>query len=156
MTKSDISLNGPSTVVEQPWLGYLLNQTAARLRLATQDALRPLGLTPPMIRALEAIAADQPLTQVQLGARVGMDRTTIVHIVDRFETLGYARRSVSATDRRSHALMLTPNGEAALGEARLLARGVEDAVLKPLSQSERQVLLTLLQTIHEPANCTEE
>lgn len=156
MTKSDIALNEPSAVVDQPWLGYLLNQTAARLRLATQDALRPLGLTPPMIRALEAIAADQLLTQVQLGARVGMDRTTIVHIVDRFETLGYARRSVSATDRRSHALVLTPKGETALGEARLLARGIEDAVLKPLSQSERQVLLTLLQTIHEPANCTEE
>ena len=122
----------------------------------TVAALGPLGITPPMLRALEAIADDQSLTQVQLGARVNMDRTTIVHLVDRFEELGYAQRTRSAEDRRSHALVLTDKGGKALRQARQLARDVEEIVLAPLSSSDRKVFLKLLQALHQPANCPKE
>jgi len=141
---------------DAPWVGYLLNQTAARVRSQTAAALGPLGLTPPMLRALETIATDQPLTQVQLGGRVAMDRTTIVHVVDRFELLGYAQRTRSTADRRSHDLTLTSAGKAALDRARRLAREVEATILAPLSADERQTLLALLQAIHRPASCPEE
>jgi DNA-binding MarR family transcriptional regulator len=141
---------------DAPWFGYLLNQTAGRIRSQTAAALGPLGITPPMLRALETIAADQPLTQVQLGARVAMDRTTIVHVVDRFEALGYAQRKRSVIDRRSHDLTLTELGETALDSGRRRAREVEEAILAPLAFDERQTLLALLQAIHEPANCPEE
>ena len=109
-----------------------------------------------MLRLLETIAADQPLTQVQLGARVAMDRTTIVNLVDRFEALGYARRTRSATDRRAHDLTLTEAGSETLASARQLARKVEAVILNPLSANERRALLSLLQTIHQPANCPQE
>lgn len=141
---------------DAPWFGHLLNQIAGRIRSRTAAALDPLGLTPPMLRALEVIAADQPLTQVQLGARVSMDRTTIVHVVDRFEALGYARRTRSTADRRSHDLTLTGAGRTALDSARQLAREVEAAILVPLSAGERHTLLELLQAIHQPASCSEE
>lgn len=141
---------------DQPWFGQLLNQTAGRIRSRTAAALDPLGITPPMLRALDAISAGEALTQVQLGARVAMDRTTIVHVVDRFEQLGYARRTRSAADRRSHALLLTERGEAALREARELAREVENTILAPLSPDDRRALLALLQAIHQPANCPED
>lgn len=156
MTNSDVVLDASVTSPGKPWFGHLFNQIAGRLRLSTQQALQPLGLTPPMLRALEVIAADQPMTQVQLGARTSMDRTTIVHLVDRFEALGYAERCRSSVDRRSHALMLTPEGEAALDKARILAREVEDAILAPLSAAQRRALLELLQVVHEPVNCPEE
>jgi MarR family transcriptional regulator, lower aerobic nicotinate degradation pathway regulator len=139
-----------------PWFGHLLNQSASRIRVQTAAAIEPLGITPPMLRALEAIGASEGVTQVQLGARTAMDRTTIVHVVDRFETLGYARRTRSAADRRSHALVLTERGEAALREARSLAREVEDIILSPLSLDERHMLLSLLQTIHQPSTCPED
>lgn len=151
---TDTSL--PTDGLDQPWFGYLLNQIAGRFRSSTQRALQPLGISPPMLRALEALAVDQPLTQVQLGVRVGMDRTTIVHLVDRFEELGYAQRCRSPKDRRSHALMLTAHGNVALGKARVLARSVEEQVLAPLSSAQRKSLLELLQLIHEPLNCPEE
>lgn len=109
-----------------------------------------------MLRALETIAVDQPLTQVQLGTRVNMDRTTVVHVLDRFESLGYAQRTRSTADRRSHALTLTAQGAAALVQARQIARKVEDTILARLSEDERKTLLKLLQTIHRPINCPEE
>ncbi len=141
---------------ERPWFGHLLNQIAGRFRSSTQRALQPLGITPPMLRALEALSADQPLTQVQLGIRVAMDRTTVVHLIDRFEELGYAQRCRSAKDRRSHALTLTAEGEAALRKARTLARAVEDEVLASLTPAQRGLLLELLQAVHEPVNCPED
>lgn len=140
----------------RPWLGYLLNQTAGRIRARTAAALAPLGITPPMLRALEAIGSAKGLTQVELGARTAMDRTTVVHVVDRFEALGYARRTRAKSDRRSHALLLTERGESALQEARRLAGEVEAALLTPLSPEERRTLFALLQAIHEPANCPED
>lgn len=140
----------------QPWLGYLLNQTAGHIKLRTANALEPLGITPPMLRALEAIGAGDGITQVQLGAQTSMDRTTIVHVVDRFETLGYARRTRSPADRRSHALKLTERGQSALRDASRLARKVEEEILAPLSAEERHTLIGLLQAIHEPANCPED
>jgi len=156
MTNLERATTQPAETDERPWFGHLMNQIAGRFRLSTQQALQPLGITPPMLRALEALAADQPLTQVQLGIRVAMDRTTIVHLVDRFEELGYAQRCRSATDRRSHALMLTAQGEAALRKARNLARAVEGEVLASLTPAQRGLLLELLQAIHEPVNCPED
>lgn len=141
---------------DRPWFGHLLNETAARIRAETAAVLEPLGITPPMLRALEAIGSSEGLTQVQLGARTAMDRTTVVHVVDRFETLGYARRTRSATDRRSHLLALTERGEAALREASQLARDVEDEIFAPLSRDERRTLLSLMQAIHKPATCPED
>jgi DNA-binding MarR family transcriptional regulator len=113
-------------------------------------ALDPLGLTPPMLRALEAIAADEPLTQVQLGASVQMDRTTIMHVLDRFEALGYASRAPHPADRRSHAVSLTERGKEALQDGRCLARDVENDLLAPLSAEDRRQLIALLQAIHRP------
>lgn len=144
------------SVSGRPWFGHLLNQTAGRIRTQTAAALEPFGITPPMLRALEAIGASNGLTQVELGARTAMDRTTIVHVVDRFETLGYARRTRSAADRRSHTLLLTESGEAVLRDARRRARKVEDTILAPLSPDERRTLLSLLQAIHQPTNCPED
>lgn len=156
MTNHTKAVTQDAEAEERPWFGHLLNQIAGKFRSSTQKALQPLGISPPMVRALEALSADQPLTQVQLGIRVAMDRTTIVHLVDRFEELGYAQRCRSATDRRSHALMLTAEGEAALRKARTLARAVEDEVLASLTPAQRGLLLELLQAVHEPVNCPED
>jgi DNA-binding MarR family transcriptional regulator len=152
----DVSVAASEPARAEPWIGYLLNQTAFQIRTATAAALEHLGLTPPMLRALEVIARSHRLTQVQLGAEVQMNRTTIVHVVDRFEALGYARRTPDVTDRRSHALVLTPEGNVALGEARRLAREAEGDFLAPLSSRERTQLIHLLAKLHEPNPCQEE
>lgn len=156
MIDSDSKQALRADATEQPWSGYLFNQIAGRFRSLTQQALQPLGLSPPMLRALETIGTDQPLTQVQLGNRVGMDRTTIVHLIDRLEKLGYAQRSRSSVDRRAHAVLLTAEGENALVKARVLARDVEALILAPLSPAQRQSLLMLLQAVHQPVNCPED
>jgi MarR family transcriptional regulator, lower aerobic nicotinate degradation pathway regulator len=138
------------------WVGFLLNQAALQIRTMSVVALGPLGLTPPQLRALEAIAAEQPLSQTRLGELVHMDRSTIVHVVDHFEALGVASREADPTDRRSHAVMLTKKGERILANARELAREAENQFLSPLSRPEREALRELLHRLFDPSPCPEE
>jgi DNA-binding MarR family transcriptional regulator len=145
-----------ATVPENGWVGYLLNQAALHIRTMSVLALGPLQVTPPQLRALETIAAEQPLSQTRLGERVNMDRSTIVHVVDHFEALDLAARTPDPTDRRSHAVVLTKKGERVLAEARDRARAAEDEFLSPLSRGEREALRTILHKLFDPSPCPEE
>lgn len=138
------------------WVGYLLNQAALQIRTMSVVALGPLGLTPPQLRALETIAAEQPLSQTRLGGLVHMDRSTIVHVVDHFESLGVASREADPADRRSHAVILTKKGERILTKARELACEAENEFLSPLSCPEREALRDLLHKLFDPSPCPEE
>ena len=122
----------------------------------TGAALAALDLTPPQLRALEAISDHQPLNQTQLGELVNMDRSTIVHVIDHFEALGVAARHAEPSDRRTHAVMLTPSGKHLLARARASARAVEDQFLAPLSQTQRAALQNTLQQLFDPSPCPEE
>jgi DNA-binding MarR family transcriptional regulator len=138
------------------WAGYLLNQAALRIRVMTSAALGPLGLTPPHLRALEVIAAHQPLSQTRLGDLTQLDRSTVVHVVDHFEQLGAATRGADPTDRRTHAVSLTKSGMALLAEARSAARTVERDFLAPLSRDQQAALRDALRQLFDPTPCPEE
>lgn len=144
------------TSESRPWVGHLLNRIAGEIRAQTAAVLERFGLKPPMLRALEAISGHEPLTQVQLGALVRMDRTTVVQMVDHLEALGYAIRRVHPTDRRSHALSLTDKGRSDLVRASQAARDVEAAFLSPLSTEERRQFVALLEKLWRTRPSTEE
>lgn len=156
MIVSEANHSDKSVDLAQPWFGHLLNSAAFRVRVATAEALHSLGISPPQLRALEAIAASQPLNQSRLGEIVRMDRTTIVHLVDHLERLGAATREADPADRRSHAIVLTREGMKILTKGRARARAVEDELLTPLTRPERALLLSLLHQLHRPTSCPEE
>ncbi len=150
----------PSAPTAEPgvlvWIGHLLNQAAHRIRVSTAEALAPLGITPPSIRLLEALSSGPTPTQARLGQSIQMDRTTVVHMVDKLEASGLVRRTSDPADRRSHLIALTELGAAVLAEARDEARAAEQAFLAPLSAEQRTQLQTLLQILHQPSSCPEE
>lgn len=150
------NLNAGNVDSGHGWVGYLLNQAALQIRTMSVVALGPLGLTPPQLRSLETIAAEQPLSQTRLGELVHMDRSTIVHVVDHLENLGVASREADPADRRSHAVVLTRKGERILAEARDLAREAENEFLSPLSRPEREALREMLHKLFDPSPCPEE
>lgn len=138
------------------WYGYLLNQAALKIRTATGDALASFGITPPQLRALEAIADSEPLTQVRLGELVNMDRSTIVHLLDRFEALALAERNIDPADRRSHAVRITRKGRRVLGAARARTLAIQEDFLGRLTRTERETLRTLLVKLVDPTPCPKE
>jgi DNA-binding MarR family transcriptional regulator len=110
----------------------------------TAELLGSVGLTPALFALLNVIGAREGAIQQELGSLLGIDRSTMVSLIDQLETAGLARRRPSATDRRAREIAITPKGRRLLQEARKLIWQVEDEVLGGLTAEERRRLLTLL------------
>ena len=110
----------------------------------TAELLGSVGLTPALFALLNVIGAREGAIQQELGSLLGIDRSTMVSLIDQLETAGLARRRPSATDRRAREIAITPKGRRLLQEARKLISQVEDEVLGGLTAEERRRLLTLL------------
>ncbi|HEX2087721.1 MAG TPA: MarR family transcriptional regulator [Solirubrobacteraceae bacterium] len=103
-----------------------------------------MGLTPALFALLNVVDARDRATQQELGALLGIDRSTMVSLVDQLESAGLAKRRASATDRRVRQISITPKGRRRLQRARELISEVEDEVLAGLGTEERRDLMTLL------------
>src|SRR5215216_6880655 len=117
----------------------------------TAEALGSVGLTPALFALLNVVGARAGAIQQQLGSALGVDRSTMVSLIDQLETAGLARRRPSATDRRAREIAITPKGRRLLQRARGLISEVEDEVLAGLSSTERSELMRLLRRALESA-----
>jgi MarR family transcriptional regulator, transcriptional regulator for hemolysin len=108
------------------------------------EVLGSVGLTPALFALLNVIGAREGAIQQELGSALGIDRSTMVSLIDQLESAGLAKRRPSATDRRAREIAITPKGRRLLQRARGLLFQVEDKILGGLTAEERQELLTLL------------
>jgi|APSaa5957512535_1039671.scaffolds.fasta_scaffold195084_2 DNA-binding MarR family transcriptional regulator len=106
-------------------------------------------ISPPQYGALILIEANPGISQSAIASALRFDRSTLVQIIDRLEERGFVVREVSAHDRRSHALKLTPEGQTALADLKQVIGAHEDHMTRVLSPEEKQQLLTLLARIHQ-------
>ncbi|WP_084961068.1 MarR family winged helix-turn-helix transcriptional regulator [Thermoactinospora rubra] len=130
--------------------GYRLVKVGHVAAAAFDEALAPLGMRPRHVMVLEAIRGGT-LSQQDLCQLTGMDRTTMVAVVDELERLGYAHRERSAADRRKHVVKPTAAGESAFEEAARALLAAEEALLGPLSAAERDSLGGLVAKLFEAA-----
>ena len=89
----------------------------------TSSARSPASiLRPAQYSVLSVIAANRGLSQADVAQLLGIERARLVRLLDRLEQRGLTQRLASPVDRRSHALQLTPAGQALLKRARALAQ----------------------------------
>jgi MarR family transcriptional regulator, transcriptional regulator for hemolysin len=134
------SANPPVT----EFAGQLFFRLWRAMHTRTTEALGSVGLTPALFALLNVIGAREGAIQQELGSALGIDRSTMVSLIDQLESAGLARRRPSATDRRAREIAITPKGRRLLQRARGLIAQVEDQVLGGLTADERRELLTLL------------
>ena len=137
----------PDALAER--LGPLLGRAHDAHRRLSLQALAPLGLGVKAVGAMTVLEAEGPLSQRRLAERQGIDRTTMVAVVDELERLGAVERRRDPDDRRAHALLLTAQGRRLLARARTAVAGAEEAFLSPLPAAERQRLREALRTLIE-------
>jgi MarR family transcriptional regulator, lower aerobic nicotinate degradation pathway regulator len=106
--------------------------------------LETVGLTTALFALLNVVGAREGAIQQELGAALGIDRSTMVSLIDELERTGLAKRRASLTDRRARVIVITPKGRRLLQRARVLLAEVEDDVLAGLTAKERRELLALL------------
>lgn len=122
----------------------LLRQAARRASEGLTQALAPLGLHERYYGILLALADSGTSSQNRLGLRLGIDRTTMVSVVDQLERLGYVARKPDPTDRRANRIALTGRGRGRLVRATGAVAAVEATLLASLAPAEAQVLRALL------------
>jgi DNA-binding MarR family transcriptional regulator len=114
-----------------------------------------LGLTPGQLGALLLIEANPGLSQSQLGAALGIDRSSVVPLLDKLQALDLVRRTARATDRRTHALELGDAGAALIRRILPVLDAHERRIAAGLSASERQMLMALLERVAAADDATD-
>ncbi|MFC5905788.1 MarR family winged helix-turn-helix transcriptional regulator [Streptacidiphilus monticola] len=129
-------------------LGYLVKHAHQRLTALTDTALAPLGLDSKEFGVLRVLVGRAPMSQQEVAARLGVDRTTMVALIDGFEAKGIVTRTPDPNDRRRNAIELTRPGLALYRKADAAYRAAEDEFLAPLTAPAadrfRQALRDLL------------
>jgi DNA-binding MarR family transcriptional regulator len=128
-------------------LGFLLGRAHLAQRSIVERALASLGLGAKAFGALSVLAAEGPLSQQRLGERQGIDRTTMVAVVDELEREGLVERRRNPRDRRAYSLHATAKGRRVLGKAGEAAKRAEDEFLAPIPARDRRRLKELLRTL---------
>lgn len=134
-------------------LGYVLRraQSAVFDDFAATFAAAGEALTPGEFGLLVLVDRNSGLSQMALARALGIDRSTLVPILDRLQTRGLLVRHRSPTDGRTHALALTPAGEKALARFARLVRSHEKRIASRLSANETRTLIDLLEKVHSGA-----
>lgn len=128
-------------------VGYNLRKAQIAVFQNFQSAVAPHDITPGQFGVLILICENQGLSQSELGTAVGIDRSTMVAVIDRLESRGWVVRAPSPNDRRSYALELSAEGSALVEELIPRVRAHERAMVKDLSKAEQSVLIDLLTRI---------
>jgi len=143
----------PADPAVQPLLadrvGYLLAKLHHRWSAESVELLRAagVGLTGLHFGALAIVDADGPMSQQELGERIGKDRTSVVAIIDELEGEGLVERRRNPDDRRAYALEVTARGRDWIERAGPVIERAEDGLLAALGDDERDLLVGLLQRV---------
>ncbi|WP_405970425.1 MarR family transcriptional regulator [Streptomyces sp. NBC_00988] len=113
---------------------------------------RDLGITPAQSRLLRTVAHfDAPPRMADLAERLEVVPRAVTTLVDGLEASGKVRRVPDPSNRRVIRIEITDDGRKALSELRGARRGAADEILAPLTDVEREVLRTLLDTLVDGA-----
>ncbi|RAJ86168.1 DNA-binding MarR family transcriptional regulator [Streptomyces sp. PsTaAH-137] len=130
-------------------LGYLVKHAFHQLSGMLAEALEPYGVNPREVGVLSVIAADgEERSQHELAQLVGVDRTTMVALIDALEGKGLVERRRSAVDRRRNVVALTPAGVACQRDADRARIEAERAYLAPLDEQSAAALTETLRTLY--------
>lgn len=107
------------------------------------------GLTPRQFAILLTVAQNEGLSQTDLVARTGIDRSTLADVIRRMLKKGLLRRKRTEMDARAYAVRLTSAGREALDRAEPAAMRADKRLLATLPQERRDEFMYCLNTIVE-------
>lgn len=128
-------------------VGYNLRKAQVALFQSFQNAVAPHDITPGQFGVLIMIRENEGLSQSDLGSAVGIDRSTMVAVIDRLESRGLVVRAPSPNDRRSYALRLSPEGERLLDELIPRVEAHDRGMVKDLAPEEQQQFIDFLRRV---------
>jgi DNA-binding MarR family transcriptional regulator len=125
-------------------LGYFIRRLQVWVFQDFIRALASIDIRPAQYSVLVVIAANPGLSQSDLAATLAIERARLVRVLDKLEKRGLTQRLNSRTDRRSHALRLTRDGQKTLRRAKTLAAVHEARLNEVLGVEQRKSMIDVL------------
>jgi DNA-binding MarR family transcriptional regulator len=129
---------------------FLLYRAGQLSHTMANTMLAPIGLSARQVGILTLILEREPLTQTALCDMLGIDRTTMVALIDDLERKRLVVRRRDPSDRRAYVIHPTNRGHAKKVEAIEILDAQKRDFLAPLSARQQQQLLGLLKLLQRP------
>lgn len=127
------------------FFGYNLYKAGMIFRsLMEVNKLDKFNLAAPDCGILYVLHTGAVVNQLTLGQELGIDKATVVKIIDKLESSKLVKREVDPTDRRSKLVSLTSKGEAMLEKIRAIRNEIEGEVFKQFSNEDEAQLRRLV------------
>ncbi|WP_406852315.1 MarR family transcriptional regulator [Brevundimonas sp. BH3] len=123
-------------------IGIRFSMLARRWRHEVESSLAEAGLSDatwaPLVHLSEG---GDGQSQKHLAARLGIDASSLVRLLDILERQSLIERRPDQNDGRARRVFLTPDGEGRVAHIRNLLWQAEELLLADLSDEEAQVML---------------
>ncbi len=127
-------------------LGYQLRLAHLAVFREFEKHVGELKVSPGRAGVLALIESNPGVTQSELARAVGLDRSTMVPLLDEFEERGLLERRRGA-DRRTNGIWLTPSGNRLFSRLKERIGAHEARIASNLSRAERAQLVRLLKKL---------
>lgn len=129
---------------------FLLFRASAMSLALANEMLARLALNARQVGILTMVTEREPMTQKELSDALGIDRTTMVALLDDLEEKGYVARQRHPRDRRAFLVHPTQAGRRVKETAVRILDEQQRQFLTPLTAAECEQLATLLQRLLAP------
>jgi DNA-binding MarR family transcriptional regulator len=131
-------------------IGYLIKRCGSMMAALAEEAFQGQPLTFTQWVVLMSLRGhDSHLSPTELSEESGYDMGALTRVVDVLEREGYVRRERSKQDRRAVEITLTSAGTRQTDACKRLIVDLMNELIEPFSKSEIDVLIPLLQRLHE-------
>ncbi|GAB5387331.1 MAG: winged helix DNA-binding protein [Alphaproteobacteria bacterium] len=134
------------------FLGWLLRRAERVCMTWHRDLMQEYAITPSQFEVLSLIRHNSGASQSAIARAVGVDRSTMVSLIDKLEAKELIKRMPDPVDRRAHQMHITDQGQTFHDELFAKAMERDRKFTADLSKEDRAVLRELLWRLGHPDN----
>ncbi len=125
-------------------VGYNLRRAQSAVFKHFAETVSSHDVSPGHFGVLVFIEANPGMSQTMLARALGIDRSSIVPVIDHLEGEGLVTRQKKASDRRTHELRLTTYGVSRLERLKTSVLAHDEDISRCLSPDEKRDLIVAL------------
>lgn len=129
-------------------LGYTLRRAQLASWRAYVTVIGEQKLKPGLFSLLVLVGCNPGISQIELGNNLGIDKASIVSLLDRLEKAGLLERCRSARDRRRQGIFLTARGASELDALVAQVRQLEKELASRFTRAEYEQFLEFLHRVY--------
>ncbi len=126
------------------YFGYSLFKASARLRSLMDQALAKYEMQSHHLGIIKLLQLKGSISQIQIGDELGIDKASMVKLIDQLEKEKYVSRQTDKKDRRIKNIILTNKGIKTIQQCDSVKKNVETQFFSKLASEEVTLLKRLM------------